>query len=177
MRVLQNILTRPLGFHQSRSVLTDNYNFWNQRLFITLYKAQQHQQLCTTGLCHSHEWVKTDAFALSLSTSATQNYMLDVIYKTAEHHISILAKGERKWRKLLILLCGSSSYISFSFSFTVLVELCEGLLFAASPIIPSAPKMPISLSSIWVIRFHPSHRLFSCLRNHSTVGLTMPLGD
>ena len=100
-----------------------------------------------------------------------------MLYKTAEHHISILAKGERKWRKLLILLCGSNSYISFSFSFTVLVELCEGLLFAASPVIPSAPKMPISLSSIWVIRFHPSHRLFSCLRNHSTVGLTMPLGD
>ena len=26
-------------------------------------------------------------------------------------------------------------------------------------------------------RFHPSHRLFSRLKNHSTVSLTIPLGD
>ena len=29
----------------------------------------------------------------------------------------------------------------------------------------------------WIIRFHPSHRLFSRLRKHSTVSLTIRLGD
>ena len=140
MRVLQNILTRPLGFHQSRSVLTDNYNFWNQRLFITLYKAQQHQQLCTTGLCHSHEWVKTDAFALSLSESATQNYMLDVIQDCWTPH----KHSGQRWEKVTETVDSAlwKQFIFLFFIFTVLVELCEGLLFAISPIIPSAPKCP-----------------------------------
>ena len=37
--------------------------------------------------------------------------------------------------------------------------------------------LPSKVRMFWVIRFHPSHRLFSRLRNHSTVSLTIPLGD
>ena len=55
-----------------------------------------------------------------------------------------------------------------------------------SPEIPSAPKcssrhfilrMQMRMRMLWGIRFHPSHRLFSRLRNHSTVSLTIPLGN
>ena len=53
---------------------------------------------------------------------------------------------------------------------------------AVSPIIPSAPVSRHFIFhricvSFCVIRFHPSHRLFSRLINHSTVSLTIPLGD
>ena len=37
--------------------------------------------------------------------------------------------------------------------------------------------LPAKVRIFWVIRFHPSHRLFSRLRNHSTVSLTILLGD
>ena len=40
--------------------------------------------------------------------------------------------------------------------------------------------LPSKVRIVWVIfviHFHPSHRLFSRLRNHSTVSLTIPLGD
>ena len=37
--------------------------------------------------------------------------------------------------------------------------------------------LPSKIRMLWAIRFHSSHRLFSCLRNHSTVSLTIPLGD
>ena len=50
----------------------------------------------------------------------------------------------------------------------------------ASPIIPSAHKCHIrhfifnrKYVWLWVIRFHPSHRLFSLLISHSTVSLTV----
>ena len=53
-----------------------------------------------------------------------------------------------------------------------------------TPIIPSALKMlqppfylPSKVRIFWVIRFHPSHRWFSRLRNHFTVSLIIPLGD
>ena len=35
--------------------------------------------------------------------------------------------------------------------------------------------LPSKIRMLWVIRFHPSHRLFSRLRNHSTVSLTILL--
>ena len=38
-------------------------------------------------------------------------------------------------------------------------------------------SLPSKIRMLWVIRFHPSHRLFSRLRNHSTVSLTIPLGN
>ena len=37
--------------------------------------------------------------------------------------------------------------------------------------------LPSKICMLWVIRFHPSHRLFFHLRNHSTVSLTIALGD
>ena len=53
-----------------------------------------------------------------------------------------------------------------------------------SPITPSAPKCSSrhfifhrKVRMFWVIRFYPSHWLFSRLINHSTVSLTIPLGD
>ena len=55
---------------------------------------------------------------------------------------------------------------------------------AISPIIPRAPicssrhfYLPSKVRLFCIIRFHPSHRLFAHLRNHSTVSLTIPLGD
>ena len=37
--------------------------------------------------------------------------------------------------------------------------------------------LPSKMRMFWVIHLHPSHQLFSQLRNHSTVSLTIPLGD
>ena len=48
-----------------------------------------------------------------------------------------------------------------------------------SSIVPSAPTCSCRhfIRMLWTIRFHPSHGLFSRLINHSTVSLTIPLGD
>ena len=56
---------------------------------------------------------------------------------------------------------------------------------AISPIIPRVPKSSsrhfiFHRNIFWVmfaIRFHPSHQLFSRLKNHNTFSLTIPLGD
>ena len=37
--------------------------------------------------------------------------------------------------------------------------------------------LPSKVHMVWVIHFHPSHRLFSCLINHSTVSWTILLGN
>ena len=56
---------------------------------------------------------------------------------------------------------------------------------AVSSITPSAPICSSRhfigfhrlMRMLWAIRFHPSHRLFSRLRNHSAVSLSIPLGN
>ena len=52
---------------------------------------------------------------------------------------------------------------------------------SVSPIIRSVPKSSFYLKCefgvMFVIRVPPSHPLFSRLGNHSTVSLTVPLGD
>ena len=82
---------------------------------------------------------------------------------------------------LLLITAGSQSKTR------TVAFCCKTVLFAnvtVSPIVPSAPKCSSRHFTFHrkyvcfaVIRFHPSHRLFSCLRNHSTVSLTIPLDD
>ena len=48
--------------------------------------------------------------------------------------------------------------------------------FLARPNSPAAILSSIEVRMLWVIRFHPSHRLFSRLIKDSAVNLTIPLG-
>ena len=61
------------------------------------------------------------------------------------------------------------------------IFLCSVLMpsrpqFLARPNAPAAILSSIE-SMFWVIRFHPSHRMFSRLRNNWTIIPTIPLGD
>ena len=87
-----------------------------------------------------------------------------------------LSTKTKLWKRLLWPAACIPSWLPEFFTFSYCAWLWSGL----SPIIPSTPKCssrhPSKVCMSWVIRFHPSYRLFSCLINHSTVSLTIPLG-